>query len=227
MKAARNEIEMRVIDQVIGERIQKVRKSKGMTKAEVCKVITVQPTFLKKIESGVSSMPLSKFVMFCRLTKTSPDVILSDYCKHSDNQQQHLQNANSSSSSSSSNSQIMSYLGKISGLTKENSRLALLITEMQSKNAELVYQLNEANKKIHIADTSLHNRRITDHKASKVTQSDVVIADTFKDIYAKYETLPKCLQNMSCEVLSSIVKNYEDNKDTYNMINYVLEYKTK
>ncbi len=61
-----------------GKRIQKVRKSRGLTARMLAEMISIDDTFLRQIEGGRALPSLPVFISICNALEASPDYFLRD-----------------------------------------------------------------------------------------------------------------------------------------------------
>ena len=65
---------------VIGQRLQKIRKSKGMTQAEMAAYLNLQTSSYGNFERGSEVPSLKKVIQCCVILGVSPDALLGDCC---------------------------------------------------------------------------------------------------------------------------------------------------
>ena len=64
------------VEQIIGKRIQKIRRAKGFTQQQFAEMIGLSTNYLSDIERGKSKMMLSTFVRITEALQVSADVLL-------------------------------------------------------------------------------------------------------------------------------------------------------
>lgn len=67
-----------VIEQIIGKRIQKLRKAKGYTQQQFAEKIGLSTNYLSDVERGKSSVRLDKLVAIINALECSADDVFSD-----------------------------------------------------------------------------------------------------------------------------------------------------
>ncbi len=70
------------IEQIIGKRIQKIRKSKGYTQQQFAELIGLSTNYLSDIERGKSSPRLDKLVTIINTLECSADDVFIDVIKY-------------------------------------------------------------------------------------------------------------------------------------------------
>ena len=68
----------KTVEQMIGDRIQKIRQSKGYTQLQLAERIGLSTNYLSDIERGKSSARLDKLVAIMNALECSADDIFSD-----------------------------------------------------------------------------------------------------------------------------------------------------
>lgn len=66
------------VEQIIGKRIQKIRKAKGYTQQQFAEMIGLSTNYLSDIERGKSSARLDKLVAIINALECSADDVFSD-----------------------------------------------------------------------------------------------------------------------------------------------------
>ena len=66
------------VEQIIGKRIQKIRRAKGYTQQQFAEVIGLSTNYLSDIERGKSSARLDKLVAIINALECSADDVFSD-----------------------------------------------------------------------------------------------------------------------------------------------------
>lgn len=66
------------VEQLIGARIQKIRKTKGYTQQQLAEAIGLSTNYLSDIERGKSSARLDKLVLIINALECSADDIFTD-----------------------------------------------------------------------------------------------------------------------------------------------------
>ncbi len=69
------------VEQIIGKRIQKIRRAKGYTQQQFAEVIGLSTNYLSDIERGKSSARLDKLVAIINALECSADDIFADVIK--------------------------------------------------------------------------------------------------------------------------------------------------
>ncbi len=71
-------------EQIIGKRIQKIRKSKGYTQQQFSEMVGLSTSYLADVERGKSSVRLDKLVTIINLLGCSADDVFMDVieCSH-------------------------------------------------------------------------------------------------------------------------------------------------
>lgn len=72
------------IEQIIGQRIQKIRKSKGYTQQQFSEMVGLSTNYLSDVERGKSSVRLDKLVAIINALECSADDVFMDVieCGH-------------------------------------------------------------------------------------------------------------------------------------------------
>lgn len=70
------------MQKILGKRINQLRKSKGITSEQLSEICEVNPTHMRKIESGGSFPSLPLFLKICNALETSSDFLLGDLLEH-------------------------------------------------------------------------------------------------------------------------------------------------
>ena len=73
-------MDVTIDSKVIGQRLQKIRKSKGMTQAEMAARLNLQTSSYGNFERGSEVPSLKKIIQCCVILGVSPDALLSDCC---------------------------------------------------------------------------------------------------------------------------------------------------
>lgn len=66
------------VEQIIGKRIQKIRRSKGYTQQQFAEIIGLSTNYLSDIERGKSSARLDKLVAIINSLECSADDVFAD-----------------------------------------------------------------------------------------------------------------------------------------------------
>lgn len=66
------------MQKILGRRINQLRKSKGITSERLSEICEVNPTHMRKIESGGSYPSLPLFLKICNALETSSDFLLGE-----------------------------------------------------------------------------------------------------------------------------------------------------
>lgn len=66
------------MQKTLGRRINQLRKSKGITSERLSEICEVNPTHMRKIESGGSYPSLPLFLKICNALETSSDFLLGE-----------------------------------------------------------------------------------------------------------------------------------------------------
>ena len=64
--------------QLIGTRIQRIRKSRGLTQEQLSEMIDRAPNYICQLERGVKSMSLETLIQISNILGVSPEDILMD-----------------------------------------------------------------------------------------------------------------------------------------------------
>lgn len=67
-----------MVQKILGRRINQLRKSKGITSERLAEICEVNPTHMRKIESGGSYPSLPLFLRICNALETSSDFLLGE-----------------------------------------------------------------------------------------------------------------------------------------------------
>lgn len=70
------------MQKILGRRINQLRKSKGMTSEHLSELCEVNPTHMRKIESGGGYPSLPLFLKICNALETSSDFLLGELLEH-------------------------------------------------------------------------------------------------------------------------------------------------
>ena len=73
-------MDVTIDSKVIGQRLQKIRKSKGLTQAEMATHLNLQTSSYGNFERGSEMPSLKKVIQCCVILGVSPDVLLGDCC---------------------------------------------------------------------------------------------------------------------------------------------------
>ena len=69
------------VEKLIGKRIQKLRKEKGLTQQQFAEMIDLSTNYVSDVERGKSSIRLSKLVAVMNALECSADEIFADVIK--------------------------------------------------------------------------------------------------------------------------------------------------
>ena len=69
------------VEKLIGKRIQKLRKEKGLTQQQFAEMIDLSTNYVSDVERGTSSIRLSKLVAVMNALECSADEIFADVIK--------------------------------------------------------------------------------------------------------------------------------------------------
>ncbi|MEG0833286.1 MAG: helix-turn-helix transcriptional regulator, partial [Oscillospiraceae bacterium] len=67
-----------MVQKTLGRRMSQLRKSKGMTSERLAELCEVNPTHMRKIESGGGYPSLPLFLKICNALETSADFLLGE-----------------------------------------------------------------------------------------------------------------------------------------------------
>ncbi len=70
------------VEQIIGKRIQKIRRAKGYTQQQFAEIIGLSTNYLSDIERGKSSARLDKLVAIINSLECSADDVFADVIKY-------------------------------------------------------------------------------------------------------------------------------------------------
>ncbi len=70
--------------QLIGMRIQRLRKSRGYTQEQLSEMIDRAPNYISQLERGIKSMSLETLIQISNILDVSPEDILMDSITSSD-----------------------------------------------------------------------------------------------------------------------------------------------
>ena len=73
-------MDVTIDSKVIGQRLQKIRKSKGLTQAEMATHLNLQTSSYGNFERGSEMPSLKKVIQCCVILGVSPDALLGDCC---------------------------------------------------------------------------------------------------------------------------------------------------
>ena len=73
-------MDVTIDSKVIGQRLQKIRKSKGMTQAEMAAYLNLQTSSYGNFERGSEVPSLKKVIQCCVILGVSPAALLGDCC---------------------------------------------------------------------------------------------------------------------------------------------------
>ena len=71
------------VERLIGQRIQKIRKSKGYTQLQFAEMVGISTNYLSDIERGNSSVRIDKLVTIINTLECSADDVFADVVDHS------------------------------------------------------------------------------------------------------------------------------------------------
>lgn len=67
---------MNIDYKIIGERIKKVRRERGLTQEELSEKMDISIAFLSRVENGTSKLNLKRIFEICNLLDTTPGELL-------------------------------------------------------------------------------------------------------------------------------------------------------